>query len=191
MGFSNPATLSALIEGVDYFSWQCIAGEKFPPTLGTGTYSGAGLRPGIACAANGASCSWPIIPALGPGLTTFNGVTITGFFRIAATWGPSTGDSFSIDGGSARILIAMNGGGAISVYNGAGYTAAGTVPNSTWIPFTIDIATNGKTTYTINGVTGAQMNTAVPTTYLQLKLNTPAEGGAQTLFVSALQVTYL
>ncbi len=190
MPFSNPATLSALIEGVDYFAWQCISGEKFPPTLGTGTYSSAGMRPSIACAANGASCTWPLIPALSPGRTSFNGVTITGFFWIGATWAPSVGDSISIDGGSSRITIAMNGSGAVTVYNGAGYTSAGTVPGSTWIPFIIDIAANGKTTYTINGVKTAQLNTVAPTTALQLKVNTPAEGGAQQLYVSALQATY-
>jgi hypothetical protein len=192
MPFSNPATLSAPIEGSDFFTWPCIANERFAPTLGAGcVYSSNGLRPSVQCTGSGGAATWPAVPSLGPSSATFTGYTLTGFLYVPFIWASAGTFNLSLNNGTTTILtVRPNGTNPVQVYNGAGMVALTNIPSATWVAFTISVAANGKTTYTVNGVTSPQYSTAVPTTALQLKISTPADGGADALSISGLNVTY-
>lgn len=191
MPFSNPATLSAPIEGQDYFAWPCIFGERYAPTIsGSAGYAGSGTRPCIQVTGGTAIVTWPVVPALGPDSSTFNGFTLTGFLRVLYSWASANLFPLQIFGANSGIRIRPNGTNTVEVWNGTGWTALTTLTGGQWVTFSITYAASGAVTYTVNGVSSATYPMAVPTTYIQLTMTGPADGGADAVAVSGLYLEY-
>lgn len=97
MPFSNPITptVTVLQEGLDYYTWPCIAGERWPPTFENGDtapeigYRTLGVWPTAyaKCKSSVSSIVWPALPTVSPRTGKPAATTISFSWAWGWTWG--------------------------------------------------------------------------------------------------------
>lgn len=196
MPFSNPANITALIGEVDFFTWPCLSGEKYPPTMSAGAYGTKGLLATVQMPPTGtaASINWPSISAVGPNSSTFNGYVFTGKIWVQRAAGLGGIFSTLASGNGPIIRCEHNTAAAgvpVSVWNGSAYVSLGTLTESTWYQFTITVSAAGAVTYTIGTLSASWLPVGIPTAPIKLAAAFAAATPAGcVLALSALTVTY-
>lgn len=126
MPFSNVPTteVNVLVSEIDFFTWPCISGEKYPPTLGTGW--AYGIIDGFTCvqetgAASNSTVTWPNIPLVKPTSTTFSGYTASLKFRSSGSTGGGSGQYYTMTlPGNLALTLSISSNNTTCFYNSGG-----------------------------------------------------------------------